>query len=84
MGTFDKRKGIIKISKDLYENYWETIYPIFKDFKPIRIELEYWNHDDIVLYGVSDKFDAVSEGEVIPYYGVTINEAREVTFQRIG
>ena len=86
METFGKKKGILKISKDLYENHWETLYPIFKDFKPIRIELEYWNHDDIILYGVSDKFDEVSEGEIIPYYVVRIDTSKKdstVVFTRV-
>lgn len=67
------KKGLIKISNELYQNNWEQISLIFKDFKPNHIEFRHWENDVWYFYGVCDLFEVLKEGEVIPFYEVVFN-----------
>lgn len=65
-------KGIIRITHQLYHNNYDVISAIFRDFKPLHIECEYWNIGDFKFYGESDSFDEIKEGDVIPEYLIEI------------
>ena len=78
------KRGVIKVSNDLYTKDWSSIYPIFKDFKPIRITFNYFSDGCWNIYGISDKFDALDDGVMSPYYTFTISKNGEVTFKRVG
>lgn len=64
------KRGFIKMTKDIYENMWSELYIFFKDFRPTHIEFRHWENDIWYLYGVSDLFDEIKEGEVLPQYDV--------------
>ena len=64
------KRGFIKFSKVLYETQWSELYIIFKDFRPTHIELRHWENDVWYMYGVSELFEEVKEGDVVPQYDV--------------
>jgi hypothetical protein len=64
------RKGLIKISNTLYCEWWDIIRLIFKDFRPTHIEFRHWENNVWYLYGISNEFERVTEGEDIPQYDV--------------
>ena len=68
------KSGFIKISNGVYENMWSDIYILFKDFRPTHIEFRPWENDIWYLYGVSDLFDEVKEGESVPQYDVIFTD----------
>jgi hypothetical protein len=70
------RKGRIRISEELYENHYDSVKVIFEYVRPIAIEYEYHRNNDYVIWGYSDEFDEVKEGEEIPLYDVTLATAR--------
>jgi len=76
-------KGIIKISDLLYKSDYDVLCVIFKDFRPIHIEFKHWENDVWWLWGESDKFKELKEGDAIPFYYVTFttNEDGSVTYE---
>ncbi len=64
------RKGIIKITDKVYKTQWADIYIFFMYFRPTHIEFRHWENDVWVLYGESEFFDEINEGEAIPVYDV--------------
>jgi hypothetical protein len=62
------KKGIIKITDELYRNNYNEICKIFNYFKPTHIEFRHWENDIWYLYGESDLFEEIKEGEQIPFY----------------
>jgi hypothetical protein len=64
------KRGIIKISDILYKEDWSIISEIFKDFRPTHIEFRHWENDIWYLFGESEMFDEVKEGEKVPEYTV--------------
>ncbi len=70
------KKGFIRITDQLYKQNWTDIAPIFKYFKPYRIDVHYINTDgNWHFYGTSEYFDIVPEGAIIPEYEVTVTWA---------
>jgi len=65
-------KGLIKVTDQVLKSHWDKFRLIFKDFRPTHIELRHWENDLWYYFGVSDKFDEVKEGELIPEYIVII------------
>jgi hypothetical protein len=65
------RKGYIKCSDILIKEMWQDVYVFFKDFRPTHIEFRHWENDVWYFYGVSELFDELTEGEVLPQYDVT-------------
>lgn len=66
----NNRKGLIKVSNELYEKEYDTISLIFKDFRPTYIEFRHWDNNTWYIYGVSEFFEEVSEGSAIRQYEV--------------
>ena len=64
------KKGFIRFTDFVYKKEYEIISQIFKDFRPTHIEFRHWENDVWYIYGESDFFDDVIEGEVIPQYEV--------------
>lgn len=62
------RKGLLKCSNKLITEEWKSLYIFFKDFRPIHIELRYWENDIWYFYGISEFFDEIKEGESVPQY----------------
>jgi hypothetical protein len=62
--------GIVKISDEMYLNYWGKIYVFMKDFRPVHIEFRYWENKTWCIYGISDLFEDLKEGESPPEYTV--------------
>ena len=67
-------KGLIKISNELYVNDWQRLSVFMKDFRPIHIEFRHWENDIWYIYGVSEMFDELKEGEAVPEYDVIFTE----------
>ena len=81
-----QKKGFIKISNELYVNHWNEIYVIMKDFRPINIDYRHWENDTWYIYGVSEMFDELKEGEVLPQYLVIFeqnNGKRNYRFEKV-
>ena len=67
------KKGIIVISKEIYEHCWGAAGDIFKVFKPSHIEFRHWENDVWYFYGTCEFFEEVKEGFEIPKYDVMFN-----------
>lgn len=67
------RKGLIKITPDLYEHSWDLIYAMFAELKPTYIEKKSWDYY-YRIYGVCKSFRVINEGEEIPEYEVNIHQ----------
>lgn len=63
-----KRKGVVKVTKEFYENEWPTVCQIFKHFRPSHIEFRHWENDVWYFFGTSEFFDELKEGEATPEY----------------
>lgn len=74
------RKGIIRISKDSYDNCWGLIHMLFKEFKPYHIEFSVYENDMYRFYGYSENFDPLEEGGVIPFYDVIFTLIEEGSY----
>lgn len=76
-------KGLIKISNELYAQNWSLIYFFMKDFRPTHIEFRHLENDIWYLYGESDKFEPIKEGEEVPQYDVifTISPGSGVSYE---
>lgn len=79
------KRGIIKIHNDLYISKWSEIYVFMKDFRLEHLEFRHWENDVWYLHGISDSFDNVNVGCVIPFYTVEFNteEGKDITFRFI-
>lgn len=66
------KKGIIRISDDFYQNDFDVVKTIFNSFRPTHIEYRHWDNNIWYLYGESIFFEEVKEGELIPFYSVSI------------
>jgi hypothetical protein len=64
------KKGLIKMSNEMYTEMWGELYIFFKDFRPTHIEFRHWENDTWYFYGVSDFFDEVKEGDAVKQYEV--------------
>lgn len=76
-------KGLIKISNELYTQHWYIIHVFMKDFRITHIEFRHLENDIWYLYGESDKFEPINEGEKIPQYDVifTISPGSGVSYE---
>jgi len=76
-------KGLIKISNEIYCNQWDLISIIFESFRPINIEFRHWENNIWYLWGISEKFRKLDEGEKIPEYEVifTFNKKWQNTYE---
>lgn len=75
------KKGVIKVSKEIYEDSWHILHLIFKDFKPNYIEFRPWGpleNNVWYFYGTSDLFEKVEEGSDINFYQVVFTEVKGV------
>ena len=81
------KRGIIKISDQVYKKDWDIIHIIFKKFKPAHIEFRHWENDTWVLYGVCDDFDDIKEGDPVPQYEVIFKRNEhgiyDFTFEKV-
>jgi len=77
------RKGYIKISNHIYVKEWPSIWVFFKDFRPLHIEFRHWENNTWHIYGVSEMFEEIKEGEAIPEYLVifTNNKNKELSYE---
>jgi hypothetical protein len=77
------RKGFFKISNSAYTEMWEYLHLIFKDFRPTHIEFRHWENNVWYLHGVSEKFDELKEGDVVPQYDAlfTTHENGSITYE---
>lgn len=66
----NKKRGLIKVSNELYEDEYDIISIIFKDFRPIHIAFHFWDNNTWHIHGVSELFEEVEEGCVVPQYDV--------------
>ena len=71
------KKGFIKISDALYKEAWSDIYIFFKDFRPTHIEFRHWENDMWYLYGVSELFTELKEGDAVPQYDVEFTKHQD-------
>jgi|GEM_PF-3113581 len=80
-------KGLVKISNQLYVNDWARLYVFMKDFRPTHIEFRYWENDTWYIYGVSEMFDELKEGDAVPKYDVIftqhVNKDINYEFKRV-
>jgi hypothetical protein len=66
------KKGVIKITDSLYRGNYQIASLIFKDFRPTHIEFRQWENNVWYLYGESENFDEIKEGEIVPEYKALI------------
>jgi len=72
-------KGLIRMTDQLYRVNYEIVSGIFKYFRPTHIEYRHW--DNIWhLYGESDLFSAVKEGEETPEYVFLITQNTDKSY----
>jgi len=64
------KRGLIRITKELYEQKYNVVCMIFKVFRPIHIEYRHWENDMYYIYGVSDNFKELPEASMTPEYDV--------------
>ncbi len=80
-------KGFIKISDVLYRNEWEMVSVLFKYFRPAHIKFKHWENDVWVLYGESELFEELKEGEKVPEYDAIFTTkdgiASSIEFKRV-
>jgi len=80
-------KGLIKISDVMYKQDWHILYIFMKDFRPTHIEFRHWENDIWYMYGVSDHFDVLKEGDLVPQYDIVFtkqgNGSLAYKFQRV-
>lgn len=62
-----RRWGKTKVSKICYDSFWNNIADCCMII-PYKIETDYLEDDVVTIYGICDKFDEVSEVDVIPEY----------------
>lgn len=68
------RKGYIQISDEIYSKQYDLVFGIFEHFRPTHIEHRHWENVGWFLFGISDKFDSLNEGDLTPRYDVTITK----------
>ena len=81
-------QGYIRISDDIYRNEWGKIWIFMQDFLPIHIEYRHWENNIWYLYGFSEYFDELQEGEAVPQYDLIFfreneNENFKYEFKRV-
>ena len=80
-------KGFIKISNNAYTECWSELCIFMKDFRPTHTEFRHWENDMWYMYGVSEKFTPLKEGDPIPQYDVSFTRHEDGTltyeFERI-
>lgn len=74
------RKGYIKISDTLCKKMWNELYIFMKDFRPTHIEFRHWENNIWYMYGESDKFDELKEGDAVPQYEVVFTSQPDNTY----
>lgn len=80
--VINKRKGLIKISNELYQTDWSTVSKLFLFFRPSHIEFRHWENDTWYSYGTSAHFDELKEGESVPeYLAIFENKDQEIHFR---
>ena len=65
------KKGIIRISSQLYEKDYKMIAQLFSFFKISFVEPRPYHDSDWVFYGESELFEEVAKGGKIPEYSAT-------------
>lgn len=61
----------ILISFDLYNNYYDDLYQVFKKFKPVDMDYSYANRT-IKMYWICEDFRELKEWETTPQYEAVI------------
>lgn len=67
------KKGFVRITDFLYKNDYEAVKILFSNFRPTYIEFRYWENDVWYLYGESELFEELKEGQLIPEYSFIID-----------
>ena len=70
-------KGYIVVSDRFYKNDYDVLSAIFLEMRPTHIEFRHWENNEWYIYGESEMFEPVAEGDAIPRYEV-IFESTEV------
>ena len=65
--------GFIIITDEVYKQMWSTIYIFMRDFRPTHIEFRPLENNVWYMYGESDSFDPIKEGEAVPQYDVVFS-----------
>ena len=76
-------KGLVKISNECYVNDWAKLHIFMKDFRPTHIEFRHWENNTWYMYGVSEMFEELKEGDAVPNYNVifTQHENKTITYK---
>lgn len=81
------KTGFIKITDILYQQNWEEISIIFREFRPSHIEFRHWENDIWYFWGTCNKFDELKEAEQTPEYTVVLTRIDggdiEYKFERV-
>jgi len=68
--------GKINISSQLVMDEYSKLSPLFSKFTPIHVEREF-NIGNFIYTGLSDLFDNVEQGQIIPFYNVTLTNEED-------
>ena len=75
--TILNRRGMFRISRQLFESEFPTIQRIFARVVPVRCELNYG--DWFEYWGVSELFEPIKEGMMIPEYDLIFTQTKSGT-----
>jgi hypothetical protein len=67
MDSFHFRVGIIKISKEIFDDEYDTLFILYKDVLPQLIQFDAV-HNCYIITAKSRLFDVIEEGKNIPEY----------------
>lgn len=73
MNELFKRKGIIPISRELFNENPEALLKVFENVLIIKADNDFFKNI-ITYYAYSNNFDSLKEGEVAPEYFPVITE----------
>lgn len=78
-----KKYWYILISFELYNNYYDDIYEVFKKFKPVYMDYNYANRV-IKMYWTCEDFKELQEWEITPQYDAVLKRnddwSKEISF----
>ncbi len=78
-----RRRGVVKIEFRLLDSYNnEFLHLLFSRFYPLRCEADYYS-GEVMYAGVSNEFDIIDEGCIVPIYNVVIGENEDLSMSLI-
>ena len=75
--TILNRRGMFRISRQLFESELPTIQRIFSRVIPVRCEMTYV--DWFEYWGISELFEPVEKGMIIPEYDLIFTKTKSGT-----